>query len=210
MAKVVILGAGLTGLSTAYHLEKNKFFDFKIFERNKTPGGLCRSVKHDGFTFDYTGHLIHCNNNYFQSFLQDIFPPNSLNKITRNSYVYSHKTFTPYPFQMNLHGLPTNVIIECLCGFAKRKHYIKTPKTFHEWVLKYFGAGIGKHFHFPYNTKLLSYNLKKVSPSWIGRFIPQATIKDIFQGTFENPKTQNIGYNHIFYYPQKKGNSIFR
>ena len=43
VAKIVILGAGLTGLSTAYHLEQNNFFDFTIFEKEGTHGGLCRS-----------------------------------------------------------------------------------------------------------------------------------------------------------------------
>ena len=52
MAEIVILGAGLTGLSTAYQLEKQKFFDYKIFEKNSTSGGLLRSFKQDGFTFD--------------------------------------------------------------------------------------------------------------------------------------------------------------
>jgi protoporphyrinogen oxidase len=27
---------------------------FKIFEKEDTPGGLCRSIKQDGFTFDWT------------------------------------------------------------------------------------------------------------------------------------------------------------
>ena len=68
VSRVVILGAGLTGLSAAYHFEKNNFFDFKIFEQESTCGGLARSVKHKHFTFDFTGHFLHCNNNYFSHF----------------------------------------------------------------------------------------------------------------------------------------------
>ena len=65
MAEVVILGAGLTGLSSAYHLEKNNFFNYKIFEKDSRPGGLLKSIKQNGFTFDYTGHLLHINDKFF-------------------------------------------------------------------------------------------------------------------------------------------------
>lgn len=40
MGKIVIIGAGLTGLSVAYHLEKQGYFDYKIFEKDATVGGL--------------------------------------------------------------------------------------------------------------------------------------------------------------------------
>ena len=70
MADVVILGAGLTGLSTAYHLEQLGFNDYVLFEKDLEVGGLCRSVVSEGFTFDYTGHLLHINDIYFKSFIE--------------------------------------------------------------------------------------------------------------------------------------------
>ncbi|MBU1626261.1 NAD(P)/FAD-dependent oxidoreductase, partial [bacterium] len=56
-SKIVIIGAGLTGLSTAY-FSKNSTI---ILDKNEVPGGLCCSYSEDGFTFDYTGHLLHFN-----------------------------------------------------------------------------------------------------------------------------------------------------
>ena len=49
---VVILGAGLAGLSAAYHLSDR---DYVLIERESEVGGLCRSQRHDGFVFDFTG-----------------------------------------------------------------------------------------------------------------------------------------------------------
>ena len=43
---IVILGAGLSGLSAAYHLRD----DYQIFEKESEVGGLCRSIFIDGFT----------------------------------------------------------------------------------------------------------------------------------------------------------------
>ncbi len=128
MAKIVIIGAGLTGLSTAYHFEKKGFSDFSIFEKESEIGGLCRSVQQDGFTFDYTGHLLHTSDTYFRKIIEELVGIENLHTITRRSFIYSHDTFTPYPFQINLQGLPTKVIAECIEGFIKRKK-IKKQKT---------------------------------------------------------------------------------
>jgi len=110
VAQIVILGAGLTGLSTAYHLERAGIYDYTIFEKDARPGGLLKSVAHEGFTFDYTGHLLHINNDYFKTFLHDIadLESNFLN-IVRQSAIYSHNQLTNYPYQMNLYGHPTDV-----------------------------------------------------------------------------------------------------
>ena len=125
MAKIVIIGAGLTGLSAAYHLEKKGFFDYKIFEKDASPGGLCRSVYQDGFTFDYTGHLLHISDPYFQSFVNTVVGMETLNSVHRRSFVYSHNVYTHYPFQVNLFGLPPATIAECIEGFVLKKQMKK-------------------------------------------------------------------------------------
>ncbi len=202
--EVVILGAGLTGLSSAYHLEKNNFFDYRIFEKNSIPGGLLKSIKQDGFTFDYTGHLLHINNQYFFDFIDKISGLNNFDLVTRKSSILSNNILTKYPFQINLSGLPPQVIYECINGYIKRKSEIKKAKNFHEWVLKYFGSGIGKHFMFPFNKKMQNYDLKKITPDWTGRFIPKTTLKNILFGALQTNENL-IGYNSQFYYPKKDG-----
>lgn len=204
MARVVILGAGLTGLSVAYHLEKENFSDYVIFEQHERSGGLLRSFKQDGFTFDFTGHLLHSSNEYFSDFLNTVVGTDNLLQVTRRAAIYSHNTYTDYPFQMNLRNLPFDVMYECIEGFIQRVKRRTAPKSFYDWVLNYFGAGFGKHFFFPYNSKLLAYNLKKITPSWTGRFVPQTSLKAILQGSLHDPM-RNVGYNSSFLYPKSGG-----
>ena len=52
---IVVLGGGLAGLSTALHLDS----ECRVLERETEVGGLARSVDPSGFTFDFTGHLLH-------------------------------------------------------------------------------------------------------------------------------------------------------
>jgi len=205
VAKIIIIGAGLTGLSTAYHLEKKGFFDYKLFEKENEIGGLCRSIYQDGFTFDYTGHLLHISDDYFDQLLNNIVGKENLNSIDRKSFVYSRETYTPYPYQMNLFGLPQEVIVECIEGFVARKKGKKDPKTFYQWVIKNFGLGFGKNFFFPFQSKLFDYNLKKISADWTGRFVPQTSLNQIISGAMSANVSVKVGYNSQFFYPQKGG-----
>src|SRR3989338_1095811 len=130
MARVVILGAGITGISTAYHLEQLSFSDYQLFEKESTVGGLCRSVIQDGFTFDYTGHHLHINDSYFKELIETVFGFQNMHNITRKSFIYSNKVYTSFPFQMNLYGLPPEIIAECIEGFVTRKKFSKKYPSF--------------------------------------------------------------------------------
>ncbi len=204
MADIIILGAGLTGLSAAHHLDAHGI-EYRIFEKSDRAGGLLKSVKTAGYTFDHTGHFLHVNDDGFKSFLNQTIGLSSFDIIQRRSAIFSHNALTEYPFQMNLHGLPTAVIAECIEGFVKRRTRIKNPQTFYDWVLKHFGQGFGKHFFFSYNKKILSYDLKKVHPAWTGRFVPSTTLENIIEGCFAKNPATGVGYNSSFYYPKQGG-----
>ena len=206
MARVVIIGAGLTGLSTAYHLEQQGFFDYKILEKEAQVGGLCRSIHDNGFTFDYTGHLLHINNNYAKELIDDLVGLDKFNYIKRRSFIYSHEVFSHYPFQTNLYGLPATTIADCIKNFITRKK-INNPKTFYQWVLTNFGAGFAKHFFIPYQEKQFCRSARTFSAQWTGRFVPQTSLEDIIRG-IQNSQTTPIGYNSCFYYPKMGGIEI--
>ena len=204
MAYIIILGAGLTGLSAAYHLEQSNFFDYILLEKESTAGGLCRSITCDGFTFDYTGHILHVQEKTVTAFLNTINFPQYCNTLTRRAGVYSQGVYTSYPYQNNLYGLPSETIIECITGFVERTPTIQAPRTFYDWVLHNFGAGFGKHFFFPFQQKLFAYNIKKISASWTGKFVPSTSLSQLLHGALGNVTTQ-VGYNTTFLYPKEGG-----
>src|SRR5437763_16989790 len=61
-APCVILGAGATGLSAAYHFGAGSM----LLEREAKVGGLCRSIEDTGFTFDHAGHVMLSDDAYVQ------------------------------------------------------------------------------------------------------------------------------------------------
>ena len=57
--RVVVLGAGVTGLSAAYRLSQNPDIEVHVFEKENEVGGLCRSFKDGGFILDYGPHKFY-------------------------------------------------------------------------------------------------------------------------------------------------------
>jgi protoporphyrinogen oxidase len=112
-----IIGAGPTGLSAAYHLGS----DSLLLERNSTVGGWCRSIKDNGFTFDYAGHIMFSNDPYVLK-LYDILLGYNQHWQNREAWIYSKNVHTRYPFQGALFGLPPETIKECIVGAIDARH----------------------------------------------------------------------------------------
>jgi UDP-galactopyranose mutase len=118
----IIVGAGPTGLSAAYHLGA----DTLLLEKNATVGGWCRSIQDNGFTFDYAGHIMFSNDPYVLK-LYDKLLGSNLHWQNREAWVYSKSVFTRYPFQGALYGLPPKVITECIVGAMEARYGVAEP-----------------------------------------------------------------------------------
>ncbi|MFL5241784.1 MAG: FAD-dependent oxidoreductase [Gemmataceae bacterium] len=108
---VLVIGAGPTGLSAAYHLGKQAL----LLEQNSTVGGWCRSVESNGFTFDFAGHIMFSNDPYVHE-LYEMLLGDNVHWQDREAWIYSKNVYTRYPFQGALYGLPPSVIKECIVG----------------------------------------------------------------------------------------------
>ena len=199
---LVILGAGLAGLSTAYHFGKG----CQVFEAEDTPGGLLRTREARGFSFDYTGHLLHLKDAYARGLVQGLLKGN-LAEHKRRAKIYSKGVMTGYPFQANTHGLPGETARECVDGFMRapgRSAGAPEPDDFEGWILHYFGEGIAGHFMLPYNGKLWQYPLSDMTVDGIAPYVPVPKPEDVMRGA--SPEgAHGLGYNASFFYPERGG-----
>ncbi|HKU52807.1 MAG TPA: FAD-dependent oxidoreductase, partial [Nitrospira sp.] len=200
---IVIVGAGLAGLSTAYHLTGMRY---RVYEREDEVGGLCRSYRKDGFIFDYTGHLLHFRQPEIKALVERLLA-GKLQNHRRQSFIYSHQTYTEYPFQVNTHGLPPEVVRECLLGFIGT---ITAPaptskdRSFKQWILDNLGEGMAKHFMVPFNEKLWQVSLDELTSDWVSWLVPKPELKDVISGAL-GIKDKAFGYNPSFLYPAADG-----
>lgn len=198
-----IVGAGLAGLSTAYHL---KGLPYRLHEKETEVGGLCRSYTKDGFTFDMTGHLLHFRQPDIKALVEALLA-GRLTKHGRRSFIYSHRTYTEYPFQVNTHGLPPEVVRDCLLGFIATltaQQDAAGERSLQQWILANLGEGIAKHFMVPFNEKLWQVRLDELTADWVSWLVPKPDIKDIVNGAL-GIKDKAFGYNPSFLYPVQGG-----
>jgi len=227
---VVILGAGLAGLSAASHLAGR---DVAVVEKESEVGGLCRTRRERGFTFDYTGHLLHLRDDTIRDWVLELLPK-GYHQLDRSAWIHSHDVVTPYPFQANTAGLPLEVRMECLLGFidtlrgtgAGGSPGVAVPEAvavenappflkvcppvtdgepgFKDWIDRTFGAGFAKHFFVPYNEKLWRRDLSEVTGDWVSWSIPRPDLGDVLRGAITRAE-QVYGYNPRFLYPGAGG-----
>ena len=202
---ILVIGAGLAGLSTAYHLRDRPC---RVVEKEKEAGGLCRSYQMDGFTFDYTGHLLHFRQPAIRELVEGLLA-GQLDKHSRRSYIYSYRTYTEYPYQVNTHGLPPEVVRECLLGFiatltAPPSGLKPEERSFKQWILESLGEGFARHFMVPFNEKLWQVPLDELTSDWVSWLVPKPELRDVVNGAL-GIKDKAFGYNPSFLYPRQGG-----
>ena len=72
MKRVVIIGAGIAGLATAYKLLDKKNIEVCLLERSSGVGGLSRSILQNGFIYDLGPHQIHTQDRTVIDFLKKV------------------------------------------------------------------------------------------------------------------------------------------
>lgn len=206
---VVVIGAGLTGLSAALHLRSGGYEGpLHVVERDVRIGGKAQSERIDGHTFDVTGHWLHLRDPTVEALVAQIFAPGDLVSIERRTGVFTHGVMLPYPFQANLYGLPKRVVATCLTDFvmAQRDAVLQStpPTTFRAFAEARFGRGIAEAFFVPYNRKLWGEHFEALTIDQIRRFVPEPDIPQVVAGAVGLPQ-EGLGYNARLLYPRTGG-----
>ncbi len=199
--RIVVIGGGLAGLSAAFHLRD---YAPAVYEKESEVGGVCRSFHQDGFTFDVTGHLLHLKHDYTKELIANLLPDTFVPH-ERRAAIHSHGRTTPYPFQANTHGLPAEVVRDCIIGFIESMgsdH--RNASNFHDWALAAFGRGICHHFMHAFNEKFWKTDLREVTADWVSWAIPKPSLEEVVNGAL-GIENRGMGYNPRFSYPKTGG-----
>ena len=198
--KFAILGAGVSGLSAAVCLQKAGGHDVTIIEREPAPGGLCRSIQREGFTFDMTNHVLWQMDLKTKEFLSGLLGADGLTWHDRRAFVYTHGGYTPYPFQAHLKHIDGQLTYECL------REYLRRPITsgnFEEWSRANFGDGIHRHFMRPFNEKLFGIPMSEIGTDWCND-VPIPDMDTVLRGATMDHHTE-LKSNSKFAYPTSGG-----
>lgn len=190
----LIIGAGITGLSFA-NFTSNK--DFLIIDKDSEIGGYCKTIKQDGFTWDYSGHFFHFRNKAVENYILSQMNDKEVITVQKNTQIYYKGKYIDFPFQKNIHQLEKDEFIDCLYDLFFNEY--KSLKTFKQMLYTKFGKSIAEKFLIPYNEKLYACDLDLLDVDAMGRFFPFADKIEIIKNIKD---TDNKSYNSTFTYPR--------
>ncbi|HQY60093.1 MAG: FAD-dependent oxidoreductase [Myxococcales bacterium] len=208
-ARTIVVGAGMSGLAAAAALGKGH--DTRVFEADREIGGYCKTVKQDGFVWDYSGHFFHFKHPEIEAWLRERMPGQEIRTIEKRSFI-SHSGGArriDFPFQKNIHQLPKEELIDCLVDlyFARAPRELLGPdappapaeESFKDMLYARFGRSIAEKFLIPYNEKLYACDLGRLDKDAMGRFFPHADLTAIVRNM---RAPDNSSYNATFTYPE--------
>jgi protoporphyrinogen oxidase len=207
--KIVILGAGPTGLGAAYRLRELGHEDFVVLEARSHAGGLASSeTTKNGFTYDVGGHVLFSHFRYFDE-LFDRMLGDEYQELQREAWVWMMDRFLPYPFQNNIKDLPREAVLKCVLGVLEARNAAKGEKktytTFEELIYGVFGSGIAEYFMMPYNFKVWAHPPKMLGTHWIGERVPVVDLERMITNVLLDKPDVSWGPNNTFKYPRHGG-----
>ena len=94
---VVIVGGGVAGLVSAQLLQEAGA-KVVVIERNDQVGGLARSMRYDGFSFDVGPHRFHTENPNVKAYLDRVLKGDAT-LFPRLSVVYFQGSYSRWPLR---------------------------------------------------------------------------------------------------------------
>jgi protoporphyrinogen oxidase len=204
--RIVVIGAGPTGLGAAHRLAERGHDDVIVLEANDYVGGLATSFTDEaGFTYDIGGHVMFSHYQYYDD-LVDGLMGGDYTELQREAWVWMEDRFIPYPFQNNIKDLEPGTVLECLMGLIEAQRSPGPPPTnFAEWMEQVMGAGITKHFMRPYNFKVWATPAELMNYVWIGERVSVVDVEAVLRNVVFDEASVSWGPNNTFKYPLKGG-----
>ncbi|MEN8221732.1 MAG: NAD(P)-binding protein [Acidobacteriota bacterium] len=189
---IYIIGAGISGLTTADNLDK----DFTIIEKNGYPGGLSTQYKSGGHWFDFSGHYFHFSDKedikkYVETFSE-------FREYKRDSRTYMFGRMIPFPVQYHLSYFPENTGQKILSEMKNGPGH--KSENLEESLTGKFGATLYNLFFKPFMMKYYRRSLSGIIPAMDRGSIPVPDIRSVEEG-LSGKNFKDTGYNPLFYYP---------
>jgi protoporphyrinogen oxidase len=173
MKDVVIIGAGITGLSVAWRLI-DKGFNVKIVEADSNVGGLAKSIKIDDYYFDIGPHSFFSEDKEVFDSIMSLFhgEESAMPFSKRTVKMWFRNRYVDYPLSAKSVLFQMGLMSPILSFLSFAKSYIKniivkrdanTPLTIEEWAINNFGKYLFLNFFKPYTEQFWKISTSELS-----------------------------------------------
>lgn len=203
MTRIAILGSGMAGFGAAHRLLARGVAPV-IFEKLSHFGGHTASYTHKGFTYDEGPHVSFTQNKR----LQELFASNIDQRYeTLNAQVHNlwKGHWIKHPAQVNLHGLPTDLVVEIIRDFIAAQQAPEAPiRNYADWLYASFGKTFAETFPMEYTIKYHTTPAENLTTDWLGPRLYRPKLEEVLRGAL-SAQTPNVHYVDHFRYPTHGG-----
>jgi protoporphyrinogen oxidase len=204
MPRVAVIGAGMAGYGAAHRLEEDGIRPV-IYERRDHYGGHTATYRvESGFTFDEGPHVSFTKDRRMQDLLAASIDGEYETIHARvNNYWRGH--WIKHPVQVNLHGLPTDLVVRILSDFIAAQQREDPPiANYEDWLRASFGDALAETFPMEYTRKYHTTDAANLSTDWIGPRLYRPSLTEVLAGAL-SPDTADVHYITEFRYPRQGG-----
>jgi protoporphyrinogen oxidase len=180
-----------------------------MFEKREYFGGHTAShVYEQKYTFDEGPHISFTKHERIAKLLSDgIDDAYETVTATVNNYWQGH--WIKHPAQINLHGLPTDLVVEVIRDFVEAQQKEQGPiANYEEWLRASFGNKFAETFPMQYTVKYHTTTAGNMNTDWIGPRLYRASLDEVLRGAID-ASTPNVHYVTKFRYPSHGGFSSY-
>ena len=177
MKKIIIIGGGITGLSTAWKLSE-KGYQVNVLESDKSIGGLAKSIKIENYYFDIGPHSFFTEDKEVFKKVMDLFEgeQGEIPYSKRSVKMMFRGKYVDYPLSTKSILIQMGILSAIMCSLSFAKSYIGTSisslfvkktqnenLTVKQWAIGNFGKYLYLNFFKPYTEQFWKIETSELS-----------------------------------------------
>jgi len=205
--RVLVLGAGPTGILTAWALKEKGIADVCIIEKTDSPGGLAKSRKRAGWRVDFGPHRFQTRDERIRTVMEQLLGAKLRTIADKRIGIWLGGRPVDYPpsFTQLARAFPAGETIRCGAGFLGSRLFrsgSRLGQTYEDWLIGRYGNRFYQTTLAPMTRKMWALGPSALSEDLAAeRVVLGSSLRGLIFGPLLSRRYQQ--YQKAFYYPQR-------
>ena len=208
-APIAVMGSGFAAYGAAHRLEREGRAYVAYDEASVFGGHTTTHVLPGGWIFDEGPHVSFTKDERLQAlFAANVDGAFESVPIKLNNYWRGH--WIVHPAQVNLHGLPAELVVSIIRDFASAPEVSESDiRDYDHWCRLAYGDTFAETFPLTYGRKYHTTSMDQLTTDWLGPRMYRPTLEEMLRGALAPAPITEVHYVTHFRYPTFGGYSSY-